>query len=489
MTYAEDGRLAVNVIGFLDDALGLAQAARLYIAAFSAADVPVATTAVTPDDEVSPGEGGTTRRGNRPHEQMRTPFEPTFNLACLSGDHLVKLARSRGGDVLARRPTIGQWAWETDVLPSSWFPAFQHLEEIWVFSSFVAENLGRLAPVPVVVIPMAVTPPDPSGVELPIARDDRFTFLFTFDFLSTLRRKNAFGLIEAFAGAFAPDEGPRLLLKTLNGHLRPDVEEELRRRIADRPDIELIDTYLEPAQNAALLARADCYVSLHRSEGFGLSLAESMALGTPVIATGYSGNVDFMTSHNSYLVDWSATHVGPGCEIYPAEGIWAEPNLDQAADLMRRVWQRPEEAAAKSERARSDINRLYAPEVVGRLARARLERLAERGTRPRRRRTASGGAAALEAPLAVIEGELDFNLSHGAAPMPQGLRGTLRRLVMRAMLPFTIHERHLDRAMTDALYGFQAELARDRMLLAEDRARLERLEERLRARGDLESEP
>ena len=74
----------------------------------------------------------------------------------------------------------------------------------------------------------------------------------------------------------------------------------------------MVDAYLEPAQNAALLARADCYVSLHRSEGFGLTLAESMALGTPVIATGYSGNTDFTTPHNSYLVDWTPTRVDPG---------------------------------------------------------------------------------------------------------------------------------------------------------------------------------
>ena len=109
---------------------------------------------------------------------------------------------------------------------------------------------------------------------------------------SSARRdaKNAAGLIEAFARAFAPGEGPRLLLKTINGRLRPRPRPSSGAKIAERPDIELIDTYLDPAQNAALLARADCYVSLHRSEGFGLTLAESMALGTPVIATGYSGN-------------------------------------------------------------------------------------------------------------------------------------------------------------------------------------------------------
>ena len=290
----EDPRLAVNVIGFLDDALGLAQAARLYIEGLRAAGVPVATTAIAPDAR-GLRQDAIERYGRRAHDELRTAVEPAFNLACLNGDHLVRLARTAGGEVLARRPTIGQWAWETDVLPPEWLPAFQFVQEIWAFSRFVADNLARVAPVPVVVVPMAVTVPDPSGVQLQIAQDGRFTFLFMFDFFSTARRKNPEGLIDAFARAFAPGEGPRLLLKTINGRLRPEAVGELRQRVAERPDIELIDAYFEPAQNAALLARADCYVSLHRSEGFGLTLAESMALGTTVIATGYSGNTDFTT--------------------------------------------------------------------------------------------------------------------------------------------------------------------------------------------------
>jgi glycosyltransferase involved in cell wall biosynthesis len=488
VTSPDDAQLAVNVIGFLDDALGLAQAARLYVAALRAANVPVATMAVTPDDAAASAADTITRYGNRRHEHLRTPFEPRFNLACLNGEHLTKLARARDGDVLARRSTIGQWAWETDVLPPSWFPAFRYLEEIWVFSSFVAENLGRLSPVPVVVIPMAVTLPDRSGIELSIARDDRFTFLFIFDFLSTVRRKNTFGLLDAFTRAFAPGEGPRLLLKAINGRLRPEVDAELRRRIDEHPDIDLIDMYLEPVQNAALLARADCYVSLHRSEGFGLTLAESMALGTPVIATGYSGNTDFTTPQNSYLVDWTPTHVGPGCEIYPAEGVWAEPDLDHAAEQMRRVWQRPEEARVKAKRAQLDIHRLYAPEVVGRLARVRLERLYATLDRRRRgglpHRAPPRGAAVTDARLDVVEAELGFDLKGGAAPTPSGIRGTFRRLVMRLMLPFTVHERKLDRALADAMHALQAEVARERALRVEDHKRIEHLEERLRAQGD-----
>lgn len=487
---ADDPRLAVNVIGFLDDALGLAQAARLYIDALRAAGVPVASTAIAPDGPPGFREQAVERYGRRAHDALRTEVEPAFNLACLNGDHLVRLARSAGGEVLAQRPTIGQWAWETDVLPPDWLPAFQFLEEVWAFSTFVGDNLGRLSPVPVVVIPMSVVVPEPSAAQLPIARDDRFTFLFMFDFFSTSRRKNADGLIEAFARAFAPGEGPRLLLKTINGRHRPQAEAELRRKIGDHPDVELIDTYLDPAQNAALLARADCYVSLHRSEGFGLTLAESMALGTPVIATGYSGNVDFTTPQNSYLVEWAPTQVGPDCEIYPADGTWAEPDLGHAAELMRRVWQNPDEARAKAARAREDIHRLYAPEVVGRLARARLERLAQRPMSAARRREPGDVSASLsELRLTALEDELAFDPERGAPPEPPGLRGVIRRLVLRLMLPFTVHESRFDRATLAALRGLQAELAQLRALHAEDRARIERLMEQLAERGVLDDDP
>ena len=475
-----DSELAVNVIGYLRDTLGLAEAARLYIRALSAAGIPVSTTAVAPDPPVDLSVGrAITRHGHHAYEERRASVEPAFNLACVNGDQLAALVRGAGAGILRGRPTIGQWAWETDVLPPSWNEGFEYVEEIWVNSTYVAENLGRLSPVPVVVVPQAMDVPDPSGVELDLARDHRFTFLFMLDFFSTLRRKNALGLVEAFMGAFAPGEGPRLLLKTINAEFRLQAQEELRRRIGDRPDIEFVDRFLEAGQKAALLVRADCYVSLHRSEGFGLTLAESMALGTPVIATGYSGNVDFTTSHNSYLVDWTPTRVGPDCEVYPAEGSWAEPNLDHAAELMRRVWKRPDEARAKAERARVDIHRLYAPEVVGGLARARLQRLADRPLGASPRRSASAGVAASDLRLAAVENELALNPERGAPPRPRGLRGLVRRVVLRLMLPFTIHERNLDRAIAGALSELQDELERERALRVEDRVRVDLIERRL----------
>ena len=211
-------------------------------------------------------------------------------------------------------------------------------------------------------------------------------------------------------------------------------------------------------------------MSLHRSEGFGLSLAESMALGTPVIATGYSGNTDFMTDRNSYLVDWTPTRVGLGCEIYPAQGNWAEPDLDHAAELMRRVWERPQEGAAKVARAREEINQRYAPRAAGAVARSRLERLRESRSSARQAISQDGAVESLRA----IRSELAIDVRRGAPPVPRGPAGFIRNLVLRLIFPFTYHERKLDRAMFDAIVELRADLDRQREQLRADRARLQR---------------
>jgi hypothetical protein len=101
-----------------------------------------------------------------------------------------------------------------------------------------------------------------------------------------------------------------------------------------------------------------------------------MAIGKPVIGTGYSGNIDFMNSENSYLVDYTISRVGPDCEIYPPDGEWAEPSVEHAAELMRRVCSHPEEAAERGARAAQDIARMLSPEATGAAMRRRLDQLA-----------------------------------------------------------------------------------------------------------------
>jgi hypothetical protein len=367
--------LSMNVTGLLTGTLGLGEAARGYVHALQAAGVPVSTTTVDVREFVTVGRHADEGYARVDYTDLETAEPQGFNLICINADELPAFAGSVGEKFFDERPAIGVWGWETDHVPERWHEAFALLDEIWVYSDYVAQNLGRAAPIPVRCVPPPVSPPDPGDVSLDLEIPDGFRFLFMFDFFSTIERKNPVGLVEAFRAAFEPGAGPQLVIKTINGVHRPHALEEVLWAARGRPDVHVVDRSLSARERDALVAGADCYVSLHRSEGFGLTLAECMALGKPVIGTAFSGPADFMTDENSYLVPFRLTRVGADCEIYPAQGTWADPDVGEAARLLREVVARPQEARAKGARARRDIEQLYAPAAVGERMRARLEEL------------------------------------------------------------------------------------------------------------------
>jgi glycosyltransferase involved in cell wall biosynthesis len=203
-----------------------------------------------------------------------------------------------------------------------------------------------------------------------------------------LERKNPAGLIKAFTTAFSNGEGPTLIIKTINGDKRCLEMEKLRYAARGRSDIILMDGYVSQIENNTLTALSDCYVSLHRSEGFGLTMVEAMALGKPVIATAYSGNLEFMTAKNSYLCPARRVEVGPEREPYPSHSHWSEPDLEAAANLLVHVYSHQEEAQARGRRAAEDIRSLHSPQkagtaIAGRIATIRHRR-ANRGPTPSR---------------------------------------------------------------------------------------------------------
>jgi glycosyltransferase involved in cell wall biosynthesis len=366
--------LAVRLTGYLGHTLGLGAAARGYAHALGAAHVPVRTVTVPLHHLALPVELAV-EYGRHGFEDLVHDGAHGFEIVAVNADELPDFVRRLGEDYF-EGPRIGIWGWETNSIPPRWQRAFTLVDEVWVYSRFMAENIGAVAPVPVVVLPPPVERPSEPVEPLRLGVPPGFLFLFVFDYLSTVQRKNPMGLIEAFRLAFAPGEGPQLLIKTINGPLRPLAEEEVLWAAHGRPDIHVVDRSLSGKELSGLMAGCDGYVSLHRAEGFGLTMAEAMAFGKPVIATGYSGNVDFMNSENSYLIDYTMGRVGAECEIYPPEGDWADPSIEHAAELMRRVYSEPDEAAAKGKRAEADVSRLLSPAATGQSMRRRLERLA-----------------------------------------------------------------------------------------------------------------
>ena len=373
---SDGGLLGVRVTGYLSHILGLGSAARGYARALGAAGVAITTVSVPLDHLQLPGELSS-EYGRHSYDDVIHAEGHGFELVCVNADELPEVINRLGEDFFQGR-RIGVWGWETNSIPSRWKNAFDLLDEIWVYSQFMARNLGAVAPVPVVALPPPVEVPLRQPEPMRLGVPSGFMFLFVFDYLSTIQRKNPVGLIEAFKRAFTPGEGPHLLVKTLNAPLRPLAEEEVLWATEDRPDIRVIDRSLSAQERDSLMMSCDCYVSLHRSEGFGLTLAEAMGLGKPVIGTGYSGNVDFMNPDNSFLVDYDLTLVGPDCEIYPADGEWADPSIDHAAELMRRVYEQPEDAARVGARARDDVARMLSPQATGAAMARRLRELSER---------------------------------------------------------------------------------------------------------------
>lgn len=327
---AAPDELAVNVAGYLRAELGVGEAGRLAVATLQEAGVRVNTVTFTE----------TASRQQHPFNDLREGAPGEINLLCINADRTPSFAQQAGEEFFRGRYTIGSWFWELEEFPEVMHAGFAHVDEVWVGSSFTRDALSRLTTKPVHAFPPAVVRPQ---VDASLTRSDlglpenRPVVLFAFDFFSILERKNPVGLIEAFRRAFRPDEGPVLVLKSVNGDKVRPKREQLRLAVADRADILLMDGYLDHDARAALMASADCYASLHRSEGFGLTMAESMTLGVPVLATGYSGNLDFMNDSNSWLVPHSLVHIPPGCDPYPTSARWAEPDIDAAAEMLRTV--------------------------------------------------------------------------------------------------------------------------------------------------------
>ena len=366
--------IPVNVAGYFRAELGLGVAARALLPALEAAGIPFNTISF----------GGTANRQDYPFaDRPAETREADINIVCVNPDQLPIFAEQTGPALRHGRYTIGVWFWEVEDFPRALFGAFNYVDEVWVASEFMRATLRKVSPKPVFKFPLPVLLPevDPSVSRATLHLPDRFTFLFSFDLLSVLERKNPLGLIQAFSSAFSDGEGPVLVIKTINGDKRSLEMEKLRYAARARSDIILMDGYLSQAENNTLTALADCYVSLHRSEGFGLSLAEAMALRKPVIATAYSGNLDFMTADNSYLCPARRCQVGPDREPYPAESYWSEPDPEAATGLLRHVYERQEEAAERGARAAEDIRLLHSAAGAGDIIRNRLSAIRRRRAR------------------------------------------------------------------------------------------------------------
>lgn len=365
----------VNIAGYFHASNGVGQAARSLLGGLEQLGAPVST--LSHEAANYPRQFEFSDVGPRDF-----PFD--INIVCVNADQTPSFARHVGSNFFRDRHTIGLWFWELEEMPPSMVAAADLLDEVWVASEFSRAALSAVCSRPVFKLPLPVASPDFSthlrrkDVGLP----DDFLFLFYFDFNSVIGRKNPGALIDAFQRAFHPRDAASLVIKSINGQASHHHLERLRLAAASHPNIQIIDRMLPEWHVRAMTELCDCYVSLHRSEGFGLTMAAAMAVGKPVIATGYAGNLDFMTESNSFLVPYQRVRVGEGNAPYSPASTWAEPDVDAASAMMRRVFDHAVLAREKGLRAREDLRRRHGLAQTTAFLRERFQEI--RGARTRR---------------------------------------------------------------------------------------------------------
>lgn len=355
----------VNVAGYIAAESGVGTATRGYIRALNAAGIPVALNNFS--------VGLESRQADETFGGFSDSNPYAINLICVNADQLPAFVQHFGSSYFEGKYNIGVWWWELPEFPPQFWESFKWLDEIWVGSYFIQHALAPSSPLPVVRIPPALSLPEfkpELRANWGIAEND-FVFLNMFDFFSGFERKNPLGLIRAFRAAFKPDEPVTLILKCINSAKATDKLQILRECIGDAR-IQIADHYLSTEQTFALVDMCDAYVSLHTAEGFGLPLADAMMLRKPAIGTGWSGNIDFMTAQNSYLVPYRLQIKSTDTPPYQEGEVWAEADEEQAAKLMRAVYGDRCTASMRGAQAAIDVRKEFDPQSVAALVKHRL---------------------------------------------------------------------------------------------------------------------
>lgn len=368
---AREDRAGVNIFAYFRGQFGLGESARLYTRALIDAGYPVALFDI--DLQLPHGFGD---RSLDDHLGSETPYG--IHLVFVNPDYLNDALQRIGRARLDGGYIIACWFWELETIPPEWLPALDLVDEIMVSSAFVEAAFRRVTDKPIFRVPLPLSDVVDSGLtraDLGL-RADAFVFLVTFDFNSWLDRKNPFAAIEAFVHAFpAGDENVQLLVKSSNGYRHPEPFLRMLKAVGKDSRIILRDEVISRHHVEALQRCSDAYLSLHRAEGFGLGLAESMRLGKPVVATAWSGNVDFMNEENSFPIGYKLVPVEEGQYSHTLGQRWAEASVDQAAECMRSLVYEAGLAKRIGDRARHDVGEKLSPQKVADSIIARLTQI------------------------------------------------------------------------------------------------------------------
>jgi len=378
----------VTVAGLLTATTGLGQGARLSLAAFRDLGVDTRWADLAPSFDQSDLRDAPEWPG-RP----AAPGESGTLLVHVNGPYLPFALWRLGPQIVRRKRVVGFWFWELPAMPADWARGLRFVHEVWTSSQFSARSFGDTGGRPVRVVPLYLPPPPPPAFtrsDLGIPADALVTASF-FHMGSSFSRKNPVASVHAFRKAFGDDPKRVLLLRVVEPHLAPWAQSLLADAIGGAGNIRLFKEKMSRAEITGLLEASDIVLSLHRSEGFGLVPAEAMQLGKVVVATGWSGNMDFMTPDNSIPVGYRLIPARDPQGTYDmSDQVWADADVEEAAAALRRLAGDPALRAGLGRTARADAARLFGPDAYAAALRGDASTL----------RAPADGAAAGAAPVA-----------------------------------------------------------------------------------------
>lgn len=356
----------VNLVGYIQGEIGLGQSCRLVAQGLQATGLDFVIYNYQQVSAMRFKDNSWTHKIT-----STTPYN--INILHINPYEMPLAFMRMGRQLWDKRYNIAFWLWELENFPPEWENAFSLVDEIWTPSEFVSQSIRKATTKPVKTIPYALAMPECGGYTrehfgLP---NDKTLFLCMYDCNSTMERKNPMGVIRTFKQAFSGDDNGVGLVIKVNNPQKQDLQ-LLKAELEGYPNTWLIPEVLDKAEVNALIASADVFVSLHRAEGFGLVMAEAMLLGTPVITTNWSSNTEFMNSNVACMVDYNLITIQQDYGQYKAGNRWADPNIKQAADFMKKLNASEAFRAELAAKAKAHIQEHLSPDKAAVLIKDRI---------------------------------------------------------------------------------------------------------------------
>lgn len=367
-------KIGVNVFGYINGEFGLGEAVRLLIKAMQSVDVPVALI----NFDIKTNH----RHEDKTFENFTTEAPYPINLVLLGpGEASLPLTYFENSELFKNKYNIFYLNWESEFFPQEYVDNISFFDEIWVPAKYCQNVISNVTKIPVSVIhyPIEIVIPDAFDEEAEnFYNKSSFNFLFIFDYNSTLERKNPLNLIKAFKKAFDKDDKTvSLTIKTSRATRFAKEKARLLEEIGEFENIKIVEKIFEKDTLHNIIKGCDSYVSLHRSEGFGLTMAEAMFFSKPVIATGYSGNLEFMNNENSFLVNYKTCTVDSKIINYDKNTVWSDPDFEHMSELMKSVKENSDVIKGIAKKANETILNEFSTIKIGTEIKTKLESILE----------------------------------------------------------------------------------------------------------------